>query len=76
MPPAPRSHMEIEDSEMTDPIRRVSYAPFVGTMPDGTQILVQIFTDENSESLIDFVQVALRDDPFETWGPPIRTGRA
>lgn len=76
MSPPTRPNMEIEAHPMSDNIRRVSYAPFVGTMPDGTQILVQIFTDENSESLIDFVQVAFRDDPFETWGPPIRTRRA
>jgi hypothetical protein len=67
-----------QDHKMTTPekLPLIHYAPFIGVMPDGTQILVQIFVDQESEGLIDSVQVTFRDDPFETWSPPIRTKKA
>jgi hypothetical protein len=50
------------------------YLPYVGIDEDGSQILVQIFTDP--QGLIELVQVARRGDSWESWGPPIRVDKA
>ena len=50
------------------------YLPYIGIDEDGSQILVQIFTDP--QGLIELVQVARRGDSWETWGPPIRADKA
>jgi hypothetical protein len=57
---------------MTDPkIPVIQYAPYVANLPDGGQILVQIFIDDTG--VLDSVDLAFRDHPFDSWSPPIRT---
>jgi hypothetical protein len=48
------------------------YAPYVATLPDGEQVLVQLFIDPNTNEIED-VHVAFREHPFDSWSPPYRT---
>lgn len=47
------------------------YLPVVS--PDN-RILVQIFVDLDT-GLIEHVSVALRDEPWHSWGPPIKCAK-
>ena len=54
-------------------IRVIGYAPFKCTAPDGRQMLIQIFADDDG---ITSVQVAYRMFDWDTWSPPITAVRA
>lgn len=49
---------------------RSGYHPYVVTDEEsGKQVLVQIFT--NDDGSIDLVQLAYRDDQWQSWSPPV-----
>jgi hypothetical protein len=49
----------------------ILYEVFVGEMPDGRQIMTQIFRRQGDDRSI-VCQIAFRDHTGETWGPPVR----
>jgi len=57
------------------PITQAGYSPWVSTAPDGSQQLVQIFTDLDTGLIVD-VLTASRPDRWSTWGSPTRYERA
>ena len=51
------------------------YHPFMITHPESDrQVLIQVFTDENGG--IELVQMAVRESPWESWGPPVSAVKA
>lgn len=57
--------------ETTTPASVILYEVFVGKMPDGRQVMVQVFRrKDNNYSMV--CQLAFRDQTGDTWGPPIR----
>lgn len=49
---------------------RTGYHPYVVTNPDGDQqVLIQIYTDEHGK--IDMVQIATRENQWDSWSPPV-----
>jgi hypothetical protein len=55
---------------MTD---RSGYHPYVAHTDSG-QILVSIFTNEDGS--IDTVDLAFRDDDWDSWSPPTKAGKS
>ena len=54
---------------------RTGYHPYMITHPDSErQVLIQVFTDEAGG--IELVQMAVRDTPWESWGPPVSAVKA
>lgn len=49
----------------------VFYEVMTGTMPDGRQVMVQLFRRQGTDRTM-VAQVAFRDHPHHTWGPPVR----
>lgn len=60
---------------MSEHIKQIGYSPWVKTYADGSQTLIQIFTDLET-GLIDAVQMASRPDISATWGLPTRFEKA
>jgi hypothetical protein len=60
----------------------VSYEPWKGTLPDGTEVLVTVqhfmFAPGHGADLVPrtSVEVAFRAKPHHTWGPPTTLERA
>jgi hypothetical protein len=54
----------------TDPVV-IFYEVFTGTMPDGRQVMVQIFRKKGEDRSM-LAQLAFRADTWATWGPPVR----
>jgi hypothetical protein len=52
---------------------RTGYHPHVAEA-DGKQVLVSIFTD--ADGSIDGVQLAFREDRYDSWSPPVEAERA
>lgn len=54
------------------------YVPYKGVLADGTEVLVSIYRwhDHDGMSGIASVDIAFRDKPHHTWGPPMRLERA
>jgi hypothetical protein len=54
---------------------KTAYHPFLITHPESErQVLIQVFTDEHGG--IELVQMAVRDTPWESWGPPVSAVKA
>jgi hypothetical protein len=49
----------------------ILYEVFTGTLPDGTQVMVQTFRKKGTEESM-LAQVAFRKSTWESWGPPTR----
>ena len=56
--------MSIPTPRPVDPMHRI----FTGTMPDGSQVLVQLWDQPGDPG----AEVAFRPDPRHTWGVPVR----
>lgn len=50
------------------------YRPWTGKLPNGTEVLVSMYVDENGAP--DSVEVAFRETWDRTWQAPIRLERA
>ena len=67
---------------MSNPIKglrpSLMFAPFVADLPDGGQILVQVWVEvnkETSEWSIESVYICHRSDGSDSWSPAIKTAR-
>lgn len=48
----------------------IGYDPRVFLAPDGSQVLVSLYWDDDGKLL--GVDAATRPDPYATWGPPLK----
>lgn len=51
------------------------YDPWKATLPDGTEVLVSLYW-EDQNTIVASAEVAFRDKPHHTWGPPVTLERA
>lgn len=60
-------------SESNEPAQAVVilYEVFSGTLPDGKQIMLQVFRRQGQDKSM-VAQVAFRDHTWQTWGVPVR----
>lgn len=58
-------------SETNESAVVILYEVFTGTMPDGRQVMVQVFRRQGQDKSM-VAQLAFRDHNAQTWGPPIR----
>jgi hypothetical protein len=47
-----------------------TYEPLVGSLPNGQQVLVQIFRNPETGQILD-AQIAFRSWTWDTWGVPV-----
>lgn len=52
----------------------MSYQPWVGKLPEGEEVLVSVYWDE--DSAIESIEVAFRGEWDRCWGPPVTLERA
>jgi len=54
---------------------KTAYHPFLISHPESErQVLIQVFTDQQGG--IELVQMAVRNFPWESWGPPVSAVKA
>jgi hypothetical protein len=58
------------ETNTPDPVI-VFYEVFTGVMPDGRQVMVQLFRRKGEDRSMT-AQIAFREQQWQTWGPPTR----